>query len=76
MAAMDSCFALIGVHQHGMAVQSMNGGAHVSKTLYCRGEVSPLRLLYFSLLVLVGLFCSLPCPPIGKYMVSILVSTG
>ena len=25
VAAMDSCFALIGAHQHGIAAQSMNG---------------------------------------------------
>ena len=32
VAAMDSCFALVGAHQHGIAVGSM------TKTLYCRGE--------------------------------------
>ena len=39
VAAMGSCFALIGPHQHGIAAQSMNGeNPRVSKTLYCRGE--------------------------------------
>ena len=36
---MDSCFAIIGAHQHATAVGSMNvENPHVSKTLYCRGE--------------------------------------
>ena len=29
-AAMDSCFALIGAHQHGIAVGSMNGPSQAS----------------------------------------------
>ena len=32
VAAMDSWFALIGAHQQGIAVGSINGGTHVSKT--------------------------------------------
>ena len=36
---MDSCFALIGAHQHGIAVGWMNGkNVRVSKTVYCCGE--------------------------------------
>ena len=36
VAAMDSCFALIGAHQHGIAVGPMNGEIpRVWKTLYC-----------------------------------------
>ena len=36
---MDSCFALIGAHQHGIAVGWMNGkNPRVSKTLYCWDE--------------------------------------
>ena len=35
VAAMDSCFSLIGAHQH---VVSKNGRTRVSKTLYCRVE--------------------------------------
>ena len=35
VAAMDSCFALTGAHQHGIAVESMNVRTRVSKTLYC-----------------------------------------
>ena len=38
VAAMDSCFALMGAHQHGIAVGSMNGRTLVSRTLYRRGE--------------------------------------
>ena len=39
VTAMDSCFVLIGAHQHGIAVGLMNGeNPRVSKTLYCRGE--------------------------------------
>ena len=36
VAAMDSCFTLIGAHQRGIAVGSMNGPTRFSKTLYCR----------------------------------------
>ena len=39
-------------------------------------EVSPFRSRCFSLLVIVSLFCSFPYPPFGKYMESILGSTG
>ena len=35
VATMDSCFTLIGAHQRGIAVRSMNGQTRVSKTLYC-----------------------------------------
>ena len=35
VVAMDSCFALIGAYQHGIAVKSMSGGACVSTTLNC-----------------------------------------
>ena len=38
VAAMDSCFALIGAHQHGVAVGTKNGRICVSETLYCRGS--------------------------------------
>ena len=38
VAVMDSCFALIGAHQHGIAVGSKNGRILVSETLYCRGS--------------------------------------
>ena len=31
VAAMDSCFALIGAHHHGIAVGSMSGGTRLSK---------------------------------------------
>ena len=37
--SIDSCFALIRAHQHGITVGSMNGeNPRVSKTLYYRGE--------------------------------------
>ena len=43
VAAMDSCFALTGAHQHGIAVQSMSEDkTRISKTLYCRGECKAL----------------------------------
>ena len=43
VAAMDSCFALIGAHQHGIAVQSMSEDKTcISKTLYCRDECQAL----------------------------------
>ena len=36
---MDSCFALIGSHHHGVAIGSMIWeNTRVSKTLYCRSE--------------------------------------
>ena len=35
---MDSCFALVGAHQHVIAVGSMSRLIRVSETLYCRGE--------------------------------------
>ena len=36
---MDSCFALTGAYQHGIAAQSMKGGnPRILKNLYCRGE--------------------------------------
>ena len=41
VAAMDRCFALIGAHQHGIAVQSMNGeNPRVSKTLPAEASIS------------------------------------
>ena len=36
VATTDSCFALIGPHEHGKAVGLIN--ERFSKTLYCRGE--------------------------------------
>ena len=43
VAAMDSSFALIGTHQHGIAVGSMNGeNSRVSKTV--KGVCMPLAV--------------------------------
>ena len=42
VVAMDSCFALIGANQHGIAVGSMSWGTCISKTCYCRGECTLL----------------------------------
>ena len=38
VAVMDSCFALIWAHQHGIAVGPKNWRILVSETLYCRGS--------------------------------------
>ena len=38
VAAMYSYFALIGAHQHGISLGSVNGRTRVSKTHYCPGE--------------------------------------
>ena len=44
VAAMDSCFALIRAHQHGIAVGLINGGnPRVSKTLYAEVRVKGLK---------------------------------
>ena len=37
VAVMDSCFALMGAHQHGILIRSMSRWIHESKTLYCHG---------------------------------------
>lgn len=37
VAVMDSCFALMGAHQHGILIRSMSRQIHVSQTLYCHG---------------------------------------
>ena len=45
VAAMDSCFALIGAHQHGIAVGSMGGGkTRASKTFWAQGSIFPSHL--------------------------------
>ena len=44
VAAMDSCFALIGAHQHGITLGSVNRRTRVSKTRYCRSECKKVLL--------------------------------
>jgi len=42
VAVMDSCFALMGDHQHGILIRSMSRQTRVSKTLNYQGECEAL----------------------------------